>query len=115
MSLASRWTEFFRDEVRDWEGGLPKINVTAAMYEEFGAATATLMEKFCPDFAEPDGTESRTLYRVWLGIKTHSYEPCPIEYSYYQEIAARYHECGQIDQFELDAYRDYSAFVRTRV
>jgi hypothetical protein len=50
-----------------------------------------------------------------LGIKTHAYEPCPIEFDYYQDIAKMYRDCGQIMQDELDAYRLYSTLVRRRV
>ncbi|KPF92619.1 hypothetical protein IP81_05255 [Novosphingobium sp. AAP83] len=113
--MADRWTDFFRSQVENWEVGLPNLKITNAMYQEFGSAAAALMEKLCPDDAEPNGTEDRTLYRVWLGVKTHAYEPCPIEFDYYQHLAALYQECGQITQSELDAYRDYSAIVRTRV
>lgn len=115
MSLANEWTDFFRQSVEEIEGGLPHLKLTDVTYEEFGRATAAMLEKIAPEDAEPSGTEDRTLYRVWLGIKTHAYEPCPIEFDYYQHLAKRYRECGQITQDELEAYQDYSAIVRTRI
>jgi hypothetical protein len=48
-------------------------------------------------------------------VKTLAYEPCPIEFDYYQQIAKTYCDCGQITQAELDAYRTFSALVRTRI
>lgn len=113
--LAELWTAFFRECVAEREDGLPHLDITDAMYEEFGKATAALLEKIGQQDPEPYGTEDRTMYRVWLGIKTLAYEPCPIEFDYYQDIAKMYWDCGQITQDELDAYRTYSALVRTRI
>ena len=115
MPVANEWTEFFRRSVDEVEGGLPHLNLMDAAYEEFGNAIAAVMEKIAPEDPEPHGTEDRTLYRVWLGVKTLAYEPCPIEFDYYQNIAKTYCDCGQITQAELDAYRTYSALVRTRI
>jgi hypothetical protein len=94
---------------------LPHLDITDTMYEEFGKATAAMLEKIGQQDPEPYGTEDRTFYRVWLGIKTLAYEPCPIEFDYYQDIAKMYWDCGQITQDELDAYRTFSTLVRTRV
>ena len=38
MSLANEWTVFFRQSVEEIEDGLPHLNITDAMYEEFGKA-----------------------------------------------------------------------------
>ena len=113
--LADLWTAFFRESVAEREDGLPHLNITNAMYDEFGKATAAVMEQIGQEDPEPYGTEDRTLYRVWLGVKTLAYEPCPIEFDYYQNIAKTYCDCGQITQAELDAYRTFSTLVRRRV
>lgn len=115
MYLAALWTAFFREAVKESEGRLPHLDITDAMYEEFGRATAAMLENIGQQDPEPYGTEDRTFYRVWLGIKTLAYEPCPIEFDYYQDIAKMYRDCELITQDELDAYRAYSVIVRTRV
>ncbi|MBB5705216.1 hypothetical protein [Sphingopyxis panaciterrulae] len=113
--MAELWTAFFRECVAEREGGLPHLDITDAMYDEFGKAIAAVMEKIGQEHPEPCSTEDRTLYRVWLGVKTLAYEPCPIEFDYYQSIAKTYCDCGQITQAELDAYRTFSTLVRRRV
>lgn len=113
--LAELWTAFFRESVAEREGGLPHLDITNAMYDEFGKAIAAVMEQIGQEDPEPYSTEDRTMYRVWLGVKTLAYEPCPIEFDYYQNIAKTYCDCGQITQAELDAYRSFSTLVRRRV